>query len=257
MKLRAQPARRRFAPRLCVLLLAAAAAMRPASVAAAPLIADLSDHLIAITTGFTGTDVLMFGATDGPGDIVVTVRGPLTDVAVRRKERIAGIWVNRESLEFGQVPSYYAMASSRPIADMLDSGMAQRQQVGEDNLALALPDAPAPEVDEFRQALLQAKQEQGLYVTEPGKVSFLGNQLFRTELHFPSNVPVGSYLVEVLLVRDGKVVSAQTTPLIISKIGLGAAIYQFAHTQSLAYGAIAVLIALLAGWIGYLAFRRI
>lgn len=257
MNARARPARHRLAAFVGVLLLAAVAAMRPVPAAAAPLIADLSNYLVAITTGFTGTNVLMFGATDGPGDIVVTVRGPLTDVAVRRKERIAGIWINRESLEFGQVPSFYAMASSRPIGDMLDSGLMQRQQVGEANLALLLPDAPTPEVEEFRRALVQVKQRQGLYVTEPGKVSFLGNQLFRTELRFPSNVPVGSYLVEVLLVRDGKVVSAQTTPLVISKIGLGATIFQFAHTQSLAYGVIAVLIALLAGWIAYLAFRRI
>lgn len=224
---------------------------------AAPLIADLSNHLIAITTGFAGTDVLMFGATDGPGDIVVTVRGPLSDVSVRRKERVAGIWVNRDSMTFGLVPSFYAVASSRPIEELLSPELLQRQQVGPDNLAVVRPDGKPTKVETFRQALFKVKEEQGLYSPTLGRVSFLGNQLFRTELRFPSNVPIGNYLVEVMLIRDGKLVSAQTTPLVISKTGVGAELYQFAHTQSLAYGVCAILAALLLGWFAYLIFRKI
>jgi uncharacterized protein (TIGR02186 family) len=240
---------------LLALLGLAGSQARPAQ--AAPLIADLSNHLIAITTGFAGTDVLMFGATDGPGDIIVTVRGPLTDVAVRRKERVAGIWVNRDSLTFGLVPSFYAVASSRPIEELLTPELLQRQQVGANNISLIRPDARPTKVEEFRKALVRVKEQQGLYSSALGKVSFLGNQLFRTDLRFPSNVPVGSYLIEVMLIRDGKLVSAQTTPLVISKAGLGAAIYQFAHTQSLAYGVSAILAALLLGWFAYLIFRKI
>lgn len=248
--------RYRTAALLLVALFALAGSQaRPA--VAAPLIADLSDHLIAITAGFAGTDVLMFGATDGLGDIIVTVRGPLSDVAVRRKERVAGIWVNRDSLTFGLVPSFYAVASSRPIEELLAPELLQRQQVGPNNLALIRPDSKPSKIEEFRQALIKVKAEQGLYSPTLGKVSFLGNQLFRTKLHFPSNVPTGSYLVEVMLIRDGKLVSAQTTPLVISKTGVGAEISQFAHTQSLAYGVTAILAALLLGWFAYLIFRKI
>lgn len=225
--------------------------------AAEPLIADLSNHLIAITTGFSGTDVLMFGATDGPGDILVTVRGPSSDIAVRRKERVFGVWVNREALEFGSVPAFYGIASNRPLEEFLDPAMQARQRIGLQHLAMTLPQASPAETGLFQRALIRIKQNQGLFATKVGKVSFLGNQLFRTELHFPSNVPVGSYLVEVLLFRDGAVVSAQTTPLVISKIGIGAEIFRFAHTQSLGYGAGAVFGALLLGWVGYLVFRRL
>jgi len=69
-------------------------------------------------------------------------------------------------------------------------------------------------------------------------------------------VPTGSYLIEVLLVRNGRVVSAQTTPLIVSKIGLGADIFEFAHRHAAAYGVVAIVSALLAGWLAHLAFRR-
>src|SRR3984893_18268925 len=77
--------------------------------------ADLTGHLIAITTGFTGASVVLFGATDGPGDIVVSVRGPEREMTVRRKERIVGIWINTDDLTFAKVPSFYDIAASRPL----------------------------------------------------------------------------------------------------------------------------------------------
>ena len=70
----------------------------PAS--AAPPVVDLDDHLVAITTGFSGTEVLLFGTVDEPGDVVVVVRGPTRPIRMFRKSRIAGIWVNTASMTF-------------------------------------------------------------------------------------------------------------------------------------------------------------
>lgn len=222
------------------------------------LIADLSNHLIAISTGFTGTDVLLFGAVEEDGDVVVVVRGPVDDVAVRRKERIAGVWVNSGRLDFTDVPSYYAVASSRPLAEIAPSAMLARQGIGLDFLRLSTAEQASDAAQQpYRAALVRIKQRDGLYAAEVGKVTFLGKRLFRTTVSFPANVPVGSYLVEVLLVRDGEVVSAQTTPLIISKVGVGADIYDFAHDQAALHGVVAILIALMAGWTAHLVFRRI
>jgi uncharacterized protein (TIGR02186 family) len=107
------------------------------------------------------------------------------------------------------------------------------------------------------QALTRIKTREGLFQSDAGKVTFLGAQLFRVDFRFPANVPTGSYLVEILLIRDGQVASAQTTPLVVSKIGVGADIFEFAHRHSAAYGIIAIVMALLAGWAAHLVFRRI
>lgn len=80
-----------------------------------PLVVDLSNHLVAITTGFTGTKVLLFGAVEDEGDVIVTVRGPDQDMVVRKKERKVGIWVNSESARYKNIPAYYASASNRPM----------------------------------------------------------------------------------------------------------------------------------------------
>jgi len=180
------------------------------------------------------------------------------DVAVRRKDRIAGVWVNSGRMDFAEVPSYYAVASSRPLAEIGTPQLLARHGIGLDFLRLP----PADEASEaaqqpFRSALVRIKQRESLYSADVTRVTFLGKRLFRTNVTFPANVPVGSYLVEVLLVRDGEVVSAQTTPLIISKIGLGADIYDFAHDQAPLHGVVAILVALMAGWAAHLVFRRI
>ena len=224
---------------------------------AEPLVADLSNHLIAITTGFNGADVLLFGATDGPGDIVAVVRGPTGRAIVRQKGRLFGIWVNRDSMDFDEVPNFYAVAASRPLDELLSPEMAQRYRVGMLNLGIrAAEDQPEGADAAMLNALIHIKLGERLYRPKPGKIIFLGGQLFRADFHFPANVPTGSYLIEVLLVRNGKVVSAQTTPLIVSKIGIGADIFEFAHRHAAAYGLVAIVSALLAGWLAHLAFRR-
>ena len=87
-------------------------------------------------------------------------------------------------------------------------------------------------------------------------VSFIGRRLFRTEIDFPANVPTGIYTVEVYLIEDGEVTSAQTTPLIISKIGVGAEVFDFATHRTALYGIFAVLLAAVAGWLAAAAFKK-
>jgi len=223
----------------------------------AELVADLSAHLVAITTGFTGTKVLLFGTTGGTGDVVVVVRGPESAEAVRRKGRKAGIWVNEAEMIFEKVPSYYVVAASRPLSEFLPERVAEREQIGIRNLRISPPeDAKPAEVERFRAALIRNKQRVSLYSVQPQPISFLGNRLFRTDMYFPANAPVGTYLVRVFLLQDGEVVSAEITPLVVSKIGFEAGVFDFAHRHSLAYGVLAILIAVVAGWTASVAFHK-
>ena len=223
-----------------------------------PLVADLTEYRIAITTGFVGTDVHVFGAKSGPGDVIVIVRGPTLPYAVRRKDRIAGIWLNARRIDFEGVPSFYAIASTRPLDELMSPAARLREEIGLDSLNL-VPDEDADdaEVAEFRAALLRIKRSAGLFGREVEKVSVQREPLFKTKVHFPANVPTGSYDIRVLLIRDGEIASAQTVPLQVSKSGVDALVYEFAHRQSAAYGLIAILGALLAGWIAHLVFRKL
>jgi len=232
-------------------------AVGPSAVHGNALIADLSSHLVAITTGFTGADVLLFGTTDGDGDIAVVIRGPAQDVVVRRKHQVAGIWVNGRSLTFGNVPAFYAVAATRDIDEIVPESARIRHQIGPRNLQFREPRrADTEEIKEFRAALLRNKAAVGLYPQHQGVVSVLNGRLFRTPVTFPSNVPTGTYIVEVFLIQNGAVVSAQTTPLVVSKVGTEAEIYDFAHDFAALYGIVAILIALVAGWLAGVIFRK-
>ena len=243
---------------LATLALLYAMTSAPALRAAEPLVADLSDHLVAITTGFAGADVLLFGATDAEGDVVVIVRGPSREVVMHRKSRVLGIWVNTASMTFDRAPSFYAIATSRSLDQIANENVLARHEMGLENLKLDLPRAKAsPNVAQvWREALLRNQERAGLYQTQVGRVSFLGNRLFRAAFDLPANVPTGTYQVQVYLLRDGRMVSAQTTPLIVSKVGLQAEVFDLAQNEGALYGVIAILIALMAGWLGNVAFKR-
>jgi uncharacterized protein (TIGR02186 family) len=241
---------------VAAVVLSAALAAAPAA-GAAELVVDLARHLVAITTGFVGSDVLLFGAVAAEGDVVVTVRGPENTELVRRKGRFLGIWMNEREVAFKNVPAYYAVASSRPLAEILPDRVMGRHQIGVGQLRLpGPPGGDRAEVEEFRAALIRSKQRAGLYGEEPGRILFLGNRLFRTDLWFPANAPVGRYVVQVFLIRDGEVAGAEITPLVVSKVGFEAGVYNFAQRYSLAYGVLAILLAAGAGWAASAMFRK-
>ena len=165
------------------LLLAAFVLLASGPARAQALIADLSSHLIAITTGFAGTELLLFGATEGEGDVVVIVRGPDGETSVRRKARVAGIWINRDELRFSGVPTFYRIASSKPLADFVPLALRQRHQIGVDFLRLQPQrEIGSEEVAAFRAGMVRNKEAQNLYEPEVGRVSFLGPRLFRTRI---------------------------------------------------------------------------
>lgn len=232
----------------------------PAPAPAAELVADLSDHLVEITMGFEGAELLLFGAIESEGDVVVLVHGPAEILNVRRKERIGPIWMNRDEMAFAPVPAFYRVMSTRPLGDWLPQAVRERQQIGVENLRLAPAGSHVTESAEskkFRAALIRRKQAVGHYGEEPGEVKLLSEQLFRTDVSFPTNVPVGNYTVEVFLIKDGVVVSAQTTPLYIKKTGILAEIFLFAHNQAAAYGILAIIFAVLAGLGANAVFRKV
>ncbi len=224
------------------------------------LAADVSDRLIAITTAFVGGDVVVFGAIDEPkGDIVITMQGPRLPQTVRRKARIAGIWVNRDRISFDDIPSFFAIAATKPLDDIASTSVRSQFGLGVDHLTMTPIDAAdySPEqIKSFATALVRNKQRAGLYTEAPLSVTFPGPKLFRTTFSFPANVPPGHYQIEVFRFVDGRVTGAQRSSLQISKVGLEADVYDFANQRSALYGIVAIIIAVTAGWLAGVVFRR-
>jgi uncharacterized protein (TIGR02186 family) len=245
--------------------IAAASFLLLMPVRADDLVSGLSQDQIQITSNYTGTDIVVFGAIETadqsgqakPRDIVVVVRGPSADIVVRRKVRVAGIWINRDAMRFGGLPSYYFLASTRPISAIAQRDTLQRYQIGLNTLTPQTESTHMPsKAEPFRQAAIRERQRAHLYAESPDGVEFLSYSLFRARVPVPATVPTGQYTVEVYLFRDGTVISAQSTPLFIDQIGLERRLYNYAHKQPFWYGLAAVFMAMSIGWASSMVFRQ-
>jgi uncharacterized protein (TIGR02186 family) len=233
--------------------------MAPAS-AQEDLVSGVSQDVVQITSNYTGTDLIVFGAIEHAGaaatrDIVVVVRGPDTEMTVRRKDRIAGVWINNARARLSGMPSYYFVAATRPLAKIASPDTLALYDLGLDALApeTVLSDGAA---EPYRQALLRAETRSGLYRQEPQGVEMLSPTLFRVRVPVPASVPSGEYNVQVYLFRDGSVISAQSTPLYVDQTGFARRLRRFAFDRPFYYGVTTVLLAVLLGWLSSAIFRR-
>jgi uncharacterized protein (TIGR02186 family) len=228
------------------------------------LVADLSKSNIAITSGFHGTDLLLFGAVDGAvgDDILVVISGPPTNIAQRRKANRAGIWINVETNIWQKAPSLYTILATSPIDKIANPETLTSLAIGTNHIGLEIaaktPVAgqSKPTANEFIAALQANMASIDLWPDQTGNVTLTENALFRAEVKLPANILSGTYNVRILQFRNGVAISEDITNLYIKKGGLSAGIYNFAHNYSALYGIFAILFAVAAGWLAAVAFRR-
>ena len=267
----------RARPALFAILLGlcAAASAIPAQAAPNHVVADLSEDLVEITSGYHGTELLLFGAYRGmPGDdLILEVRGPSTDLLQRRKEQKAGIWVNVETVKWMAVPSFYHLFSTRPLTEIAGSEALGDARIGADTLGLRMAQAaggnighgagddsvigaPVAGTAAQTEGLARNMTRMGQWGTKSNAVATQQDMLFRTALSLPSNAPPGAYVIRVLHFRDGVAINESKTDMNVRKAGLSALIYRFAHDFSLFYGLFAIAFAVASGWLAAVAFRR-
>jgi uncharacterized protein (TIGR02186 family) len=232
--------------------------------------ADVSARNVAVTSSFNGTEIVIFGAVDnsqqpsaesGYYDVLIVVEGVPGRLVARRKNNVAGLWLNTASATFDLVPSYYAVASTRPIDEITTEEFRTTHGIGFQHLrfapafgqqqALSTEDLKA-----FREAIVRLKEKQGLYVQEHFSVAFIGRSLFRSTIELPANVTVGPFETRVYLFRDEKLLSRYTIGLTLEREGMERHLHAFAFGYPALYGLLTVAIAVAAGLIASTVFRK-
>jgi uncharacterized protein (TIGR02186 family) len=229
------------------------------------LVPDVSAREVEIRYSFTGAQLLLFGAILYPdgripehaAEVVIVLRGPDQPILIRQKEKIAGIWMNADQSRFRSAPSFYSVASARPVRELVDDRTASIYELGLRNLQLspgggALPD----KVRRFEAGLLDLRRRQGLYAENPHGVEVTGGVLYRAAIAIPSQVPVGTYTAETVLIDHGRVLAAATRDIHIGKSGFERYVALVARRHAIAYGVLAVLLSLGLGWAAASLFRR-
>lgn len=229
------------------------------------LVPDISARSIEIRYSFSGAQLLLFGAILYPGgrvprrpaDVIVVLKGPVESILVREKQKIAGIWMNADSSRFRSAPSFYAVASSAPVRQLVDERTAAIYELGLQDLQLSPGGGALPEKERrFESGLLELKEREGLYAEHPHGVEISEGVLYRARIAIPSQVPVGTYTAETFLVSDGKVIAAATKEIEIDKSGFERFVALAARRHGILYGLAAVMLSLGLGWGAAVAFRR-
>lgn len=219
---------------------------------AKPLEAGLSTQTISITSSYAGQDLVLFGKREGRGDLIIVLEGPKTSVLVRKKSRVIGLWLNLNANHYDNVPGFYAIASSAPLNEIIDESTLRNNRIGikyfqQFNNSIS---------ENFWDALVRAREKEGLFYKASSSVEFVGDQLFRAEFKLPSGAPVGSYTAKTYLIDNNEILSINNSELRVTKTGLGRAVYDYSRHQPVLYGLFAVIMALLSGWVAAAIFQR-
>jgi uncharacterized protein (TIGR02186 family) len=232
--------------------------------------ADVSARNVAVTSSFNGTEIVIFGAVDnsqqpsaesGYYDVLIVVEGVPTRTVARRKNNVAGLWLNTSSATFDLVPSYYAIASTRPIDEITTEEFRTTHGIGFQHLRFAPAFGEAQglsteDLAEFRRAIIRLKRRQGLYVQDPFSVAFIGRSLFRATIELPANVTVGPFETRVYLFREEKLLSQYAVRLNLEREGVERHLHAFAFGYPTLYGLMTVMIAVVAGLTASTVFRK-
>ncbi|WP_424985944.1 TIGR02186 family protein [Microbulbifer sp. S227A] len=236
----------------------------PLASLAEEVVLGLSHDKVAITTSFDGSEILIFGAvkretpipTESPLEVVITITGPSEPVTVRRKSRLFGIWVNTDAVEVDRAPSFYAVATTAPLADVMSETEDLRHKV---SIERAIRSVGAPDNIEnaalFTDAVIRIRRDADLYQTLENGVALDQQTLFRAAIDMPSNLTEGDYATRIFLTRDGQVVSSYETSIAVQKVGLERWLFVLSRQQPFLYGLLSLAIAIAAGWGASTAFR--
>lgn len=245
------------------LLLAAAALLLLGGARDPVLVPEISQHEIQVRQGFTGADLLLFGAIltpdgardtgnigTGDTDIIVVLEGPAQAIVVREKRKVAGVWVNAASSQFRSAPGFFAIASSRPIRQIVDERTAAIYELGLDWLQLSPIGTIDPERQQrFASGLVDLMRRHGMYQQNEGAVTISGGVLYQARFALPSSVQTGTYTAETFAVQHGKVVASAITRVSVRKEGFERFVAYNAERNGLLYGLFAVLVSVAMGWI--------
>ncbi len=248
----------------CVALVLALVAALPLAAQEA-LVTGISTDNIALTADFNGSEIFVFGAIrrDGPLDeaaspldIVITIKGPTRSTTVRRKSWRFGIWLNTDTVVVREAPSFYAIASTRPLPLVLSETERLRHGIGMDQAVRRIGSHPTiADTRSFGEAVVRIREGEGLYGVRDEAVRLTENTLFQAHFELPANLTEGDYIAEFFLVRDRAVISSGATTIRVEKTGIERWLYNLSQQQPLAYGLLSLALALLAGWLAATGFR--
>jgi hypothetical protein len=259
----------------------ALALLAPTGVRGAPpppaLSIRLSPETVRMGAFYSGARIRIEGTTPPGTDVVIVVRGGEEAQLFNRKARVGPLWVNVDRVLVSRVPSLFLRLGG-DVHSLLDPASIEAYQLDDSaikgrmicrsrcgaradaeataGVLASAPCASGVEPDEgyaelIRTSYLALKAEEGTFAVHPGAVRLTpsadGPTRYAGELDWPRRARPGSYRIEAFASRERSVIGRSAAILRVEAVGFPAGVGALARTHPTAYGAAAVLAAVLAG----------
>lgn len=223
--------------------------------AAQALTVQVSPREVPIDLSYHGATLVVSG-TSAPGEeLIVKISSAPQDTLLKYKGKAAGLlWMKMGAMEFKNTPAAYIISSTGKMEGLLASAERTRYTIGYPALKEQTEiesSMDQPDKNRWFAELIRFKEKQGLYRVQEGNITRTqtpqGNE-YRLETAWPYQAIPDTYTVEVLAVRDGKVVDHAETSLRVARAGLVEVLSHLAAKQAAAYGIMALAVAMAAGF---------
>jgi uncharacterized protein (TIGR02186 family) len=212
----------------------------------------ISPAEVQIGAFFNGQTVTVSGAIPAGTQAVLEVIGGSAEEHLMRKGRRAGMWMNVGAIKVQDAPSLYlVMSTAKELLTAAPPEATWGYRALERRLVFSGNIEPG-ERQEFLKQFLELKESEQIYASWPGglklKAAAGAESAVTASFPLPSNTRPGTYKVCLSVIQDGRVVSRNCADLTVRLVGFPAWLASLAYEHGLAYGVLAVVIAIVTGF---------
>jgi len=216
---------------------------------------NVEPNLVPITFFYHGKSLTITGSSAIEDDLIIKISSPPANIAMKYKDKVGGLfWMKKGSYEFKDVPNVYIVHTSAALDRILSPEEQEKNMLGYKALIARaeVEDSTGNEVDKkWLDQFIRFKEAEKVYSVQEGTVVRQhGNEgnTFTLNVDWPFQAPPGTYDVQVMAVRDGRVVDSSSTSFTVERQGVIAALSGMAFNKAALYGIMAIVIALVAGF---------
>jgi hypothetical protein len=231
---------------LCLVAASSALAQDSAQMSAEP-------RNIDIGALYNGTSLTATGSIPADSEAVIRFIGASCDLHMKERGRVGGIiWMGLDSLTFKGAPGVCLISSAVDLDRLAAAGDASVRPLKLSGLKDSVRiEANGGEHKGAFEEFLKLKQKEGLYKEILGNIRYGavsdGQKTFHAVIPVPSRLFPGSYVLELVAVRNGEVIARVNQPVTVKLAGFPALLARLAFGFPALYGVLATIIALITG----------
>jgi len=225
-----------------------------------------SKNLVEIGLSYHGDEIHFFGVSPVRDcDLIIRLTAEKSEeVKLSVKGRVGPFWMSVKQYDVTDAPFMYKIHSTKPIEQIVSPETAQELELGyaavqkKMKLHLARGEAAPDDAAKVFRGLVKIKEDANLYniIADPQRLEITEGRLYKHYFRFPPAATEGRYVVESFAFKDGQLLGYGKDVIQIKKVGLEHWLTEVSQNQPVLFGIMAVLIALGAGLLVGMIFKK-